>query len=158
MRVLHVTGDLLDTPHQYIAHGCNTQGRMASGVALQIATRYPEALMVYLEKYHNTGLHLGDVVAVKPLRSAEDRTIFNCITQEKSMTDHGPGFYADYGALARCVAYIDNFVKERSGMAPVAFPRICCGEAGGDWEIVERILETSKHFIPVVYTLPQTTL
>ena len=39
----YAKGDLFDTDHQIIAHGCNCRGGYGAGIAGQMAKKYPKA-------------------------------------------------------------------------------------------------------------------
>ena len=73
----------------------------------------------------------------------------NCITQNKFGTDQR---YANYGAIQECIKRINLYFKGAGFVQKVAFPMIGAGLAGGDWQIIERIIErNSKNFQPIVY-------
>ena len=62
MKIEYRKGDLLKTEIPYIAHGCNAQGVMGSGVAKVIREKWPLAFQVYWEDYieaSNSGSGLG---------------------------------------------------------------------------------------------------
>jgi O-acetyl-ADP-ribose deacetylase (regulator of RNase III) len=70
---------------------------------------------------------------------------------------YGPSLFPriQYSALEACLSQIAARARETS--ASVHMPRIGCGEAGGDWNIVSEIIDEtlSRESIPVtVYDLP----
>lgn len=158
MNIDYRIGDMFKGGHKYIAHGCNAQGVMGSGVARIVNDNYHYAYLTYRGKYDRVGLKLGEVVVAKPeVRQCMSDpflpTIFNCITQDHYGTDQR---YANYGAIQACIKWIDRYMWVEKGPVgspiEVAFPMIGAGLAGGDWGIISQIIEReAKHFIPVVY-------
>ena len=85
------------------------------------------------------------------------RTVGNMITQNQWHPSYGVN--ADYDAIRSCFKEVDKRVVDlhygtvreppRIGMV-----KIGAGLAGGDWSIIEKIIEEeSNHFVPVVYVL-----
>lgn len=152
MNIDYRIGDMFKGGHLYIAHGCNAQGVMGSGVAYLVHRDYNYAFSAYKRKYDTEGLQLGEVVAADSALLGEP-TIFNCITQDHFGTDQR---YANYGAIQKCIQRIDAYMETRRVSHwvshEVAFPMIGAGLAGGDWQIIERIIErNAKNFQPIVY-------
>lgn len=149
MKIDYRIGDMFKGGHEYIAHGCNAQGVMGSGVAKIVKEDYPLAFVVYHNVYMARGLNLGDVI---PVQVEDELTIFNCITQNRYGTDQR---YANYGAIQKCISGINAYMVNKCGLfaePEVAFPMIGAGLAGGDWGIISRIIEdNSCYFQPVVY-------
>lgn len=110
------------------AHGCNTRGAMASGVAAVVAKNYP-FLQREDKKLSRDGLvTLGSFIrhlnrgSVIPDRSF----IYNFYTQ----MNPGPGSLS-YSAITRCFHdYFNSRLQERDD-AKLIIPEIGCGLAGG---------------------------
>lgn len=146
--IRYVKGDLLNSNLKVIAHGCNCQGVMGSGIARQIRDRWPNVYEVYNLKYQAMGLELGTIL---PVQTPDGRVVVNCMTQKNFGGDGR--LYVDYDAIAKCISAIDASV-ENWDVSEVGFPMIGAGLAGGDWSLIETIIETNaKKFIPVVYVL-----
>lgn len=159
MKILYKTGDALAGPEPALAHGCNAQGVMGSGIAKAIREKYPAAWRAYRTFHHLNGLPLGVVIP----SNNSPHLVLNCVTQEF----YGPGdkVYLDYDALRKAMAGIDRLAKASHSGKPndaflkrldaVAMPLIGAGLAGGDWDRIEAIVEeVSENFQPVVYRLP----
>lgn len=132
----YIKGSILDAPQKYIAHGCNAQNRMGSGVAKVLFDVYPEVK----ERYHNfcsfmvnQGYRSQLIGSGDPV-DCGDRTVYNLITQEYFGYDRK--LYVSYDAIFKSF----EFMKV-SGVREVAIPKIGCGLAGGNWEIVSRIID-----------------
>lgn len=126
-------GDLFKTDCDIIAHGCNCRGVMGSGVAKLVRDKYPPAYNAYMEQHEGDGLKLGDVQFI-PQR--DDKWIANCMTQNYFMPRHV--CHADYNAIRECMVKLKEFSKP--GLWSIAIPKIGAGLAGGDWKIIETIL------------------
>ena len=143
MKIEYRYGDVLTTDSLYIAHCCNAQGKMNSGVAKAIRDKYPKAFTVYKERYDTTGLHLGQVIGA----DCGDHVILNIIGQEYYGYDGRR--YVDYPAIRKALHSINKNINES-----VSFPRLGCDRAGGDWTIMSQIIEEeSTNFQPIVYFL-----
>jgi O-acetyl-ADP-ribose deacetylase (regulator of RNase III) len=130
-----VTGDILDETHGLIVHGCNAQGKFASGLAAQIALRYPQAFFDYMRHYKSKKLRLGDVIETKV---GENHYILSTITQR--FYGRVPGaVYVDYDAVIDVFEKV-NILALKTHL-PVKFPRIGCGLAKGNWKTIEEIIQ-----------------
>lgn len=155
MKIEYITGDLMSAPEPFIAHGCNAQGVMGSGVAKLIRDKYPEAYTEYRAEYDRKGLAVGETVWV----NCGQHTVINAITQEFYGRDPDV-VYVDYDGLATAMGMIDlvavvlNASLEPGHTTRVAMPLIGAGLANGSWTKIAEIIENeSKYFQPVVYLL-----
>jgi len=148
--IIYKVGNLLDAEEHIIAHGVNASGGYASGVARQIAIKYPKAKQEYLHKFRTEGWVLGDIQAV----ICDGRIVVNCCTQQnygRELT-----IYCDYNAIQQCVEKLLLACK-KNGLS-LAIPKIGAGLANGCWihisEDIERLSE--KYGIDVnVYILSE---
>ena len=116
-----------------IAHGCNCFCVMNGGFAKQIKDNFLSAWSAdqKTEKgdYNKLGNYsFGVYNKVK---------IYNCYTQYNYGTDK---VRLDYEALTLCLRKI-NFDNYTSSKITIGLPKIGCGLAGGDWNIVKKIIE-----------------
>jgi O-acetyl-ADP-ribose deacetylase (regulator of RNase III) len=146
--ITYVKGDLLGATQRVLVHGTNNKGVMGSGVARQIRARWPNVYEVYELKHKVFGLELGSIV---PVATLDGRIIVNAITQDGFGRDGK--VYVDYGAIERCFETINDRVDSWE-VTEVALPRIGAGLGGGDWSVIESIINrTAKNYTPVVYDL-----
>jgi O-acetyl-ADP-ribose deacetylase (regulator of RNase III) len=147
MKIQYERGDVLASEFKYVAHGCNTSGVMGAGIALQIKKKYPLAYEVYRQEHENSGLSLGQASFVN---INEKRTIINVITQNLwPINSIETSRNVSYDAIAQGMTYIDKVLEEGGTFA---MPQVGAGLGGGDWDIIEKIIETScKHVTPVVF-------
>ena len=147
MEIIYKKGNLVEATEHAIAHGCNAQGVMRSGVAKAIRETFPLAYDAYngLYKLNNNSLTLGTSIGAQ----AKGKLIINCITQEFYGRDGRQ--YVDYNAIRSCMKDLNALGPERK-VESVALPKIGSGLGGGDWDIIAKIIE--EEFVdiqPVVY-------
>lgn len=137
--IKYAKGDVLKSGADIIAHGCNCIGGFGSGVAGQIAKQFPIAKDSYLYKYEEQGWQLGDVqfVVIENTSLWSSRYIANCATQKEYYPRDK--VHADYEAIRVAMQKVKEFAKMHD--LTVAIPKIGAGLAGGDWKIIEQILE-----------------
>ena len=147
MKIRYVKGDLLEAPEQIILQACNSLGVMGAGVAKLIREKWPKAYQDYRDSYDSYGLPLGSIVSSK---QPDGKIILNAITQD---TIGRTGVHVSYWAIANVMYQLDQNVTVQK-VGSVAMPAIGSGLAGGDWPVIEAIIEnTAKNFQPVVYHL-----
>lgn len=137
--IKRVKGDLFDYFERgecdTVAHCCNCQGVMGSGIALTVRNKYNCAYKAYKDHESRNGLKLGTI-------SSEfvgtDKLIINLHAQGNYGYD---GFrYVNYEAL------YDSLFKAcremiAAGHKIIGVPyKMACDRAGGDWRIVEAML------------------
>lgn len=156
MKIEYIKGDLFSTNVKTILHGCNAQGVMGSGVAKIIREKYPKAYERYRKEYERyNSLAMGQVIAVPCGDRQTDpdnfKIIVNAITQEYFGPDGKR--YVSYDAVSECLEKVNRF-SEVYGITEVAMPQIGAGLGGGDWNVIEAIIESElKTVKPYVYVL-----
>jgi O-acetyl-ADP-ribose deacetylase (regulator of RNase III) len=144
----YVVGDLLGAPQKVIIHGCNAQGVMGSGVAVQIRNKWPNVYKLYELEHKTFGLKLGTII---PVETPDGKIIVNCITQD-NFGRSGERF-VDYDAIKNCFDQLNDKVDAWE-VTEIAMPRIGAGLGGGDWPTIEDIIvKSAKNFIQVVYDI-----
>ena|SRR5271157_1784880 len=133
-------GNILDVTDGIIMHGCNAQGVMGSGIALQIKNKYPECFKTYtkaLISFARVGINpMGMII---PYYVTPKLAIFNAITQE--------GFgradkrYVSYDAVLKVFEQAVNLARQQH--MHVHYPQIGAGLGRGDWSIISDIIETA---------------
>lgn len=130
-------GNLLESDCYYIAHGCNCQGVMNSGIAQAIRKKYPQTFTVYkifLIKYKDVAL--GKFVS----SFEDDRIVYNALTQEFYGRDGKQ--YASYDAIEESLSRIAvSIVSHETDHPPIlGIPWIGCGLGGAKKDKVLEIL------------------
>lgn len=130
----YIKGDLFRAEADILAHGVNCSGGYGSGVAAGMAYNHRKARDQYFSKFNSEeGWELGDAQFV----FSGTKIIANCATQQ----DYMPRgiCHADYPAIKKCMEQVRDFAKPNN--LTIAIPKIGAGLAGGDWNIIEGILE-----------------
>jgi len=131
--VKYVHGDLLalDQDFDAIVHGCNCHQRMGAGIAVAIKKKYPEAWEIDRDCKLTPKKRLG---TIKYTTVQHEPVVINAYTQFNYGTNT---MNADYKAIRSCMKEIKKeFTGQRIGL-----PQIGAGLAGGDWNIIENIIE-----------------
>lgn len=136
--IKYIEGDVLELCKTgIIVHGCNAQGVMGSGIAAQIKAKHPGAFKLYA----SSPMSMGDisVYAVN-----DGKFIVNAITQEYT----GYGKQVSYDAVDLAFKRINDYHKNtkeffNGGDLPICFPKIGAGLGGGNWEIIEKIIDVN---------------
>lgn len=137
-----------------VGHCVNTHGVMGSGIASKLKTKYPVLFDRY--KRHCNGIQrrsdlLGSnyctTVHRDGMREQDDEFCTNkdnwsgYIINMFAQLDFGTKTrQVNYGALASCLS---DFAESRYAQGKrIGFPHgVCCGLAGGNWDIVLEMIE-----------------
>ncbi len=130
----YTDGSLFDSPDQVLGHSVNCQGAFGKGIAKQIGERYPEVKKAYLKKYHSSGWQLGDIQYVN---TECGKIVTNLATQSNYGNNNIQ--HVNYKALELCIDQLLSYCKENK--YAVSIPKISSGLAGGEWEVIEKIIE-----------------
>jgi O-acetyl-ADP-ribose deacetylase (regulator of RNase III) len=150
--IRYVDGDLLrlaDEGHfDVIAHGCNCFCTMGAGIAPQIKAKYPEA---YEADCKTTS---GDINKLGTITHTENTTpiVVNIYSQYDTKGRREGKIDLDYEALRSGIrAMKEKFSGKRFGIN-----RIGSGLAGGDWSIIEKIIEEEMRgeYVTIVNYVP----
>jgi O-acetyl-ADP-ribose deacetylase (regulator of RNase III) len=151
-----LTGDLLEAFRELnidvIAHCCNCQGVMGSGIALQIKEQFPEAFAAYsnaMKLMHGERWSLG-TISMAQIPSASGKIVVNLHAQYHYGTGER---HLDYEALYVSLEKTRNMMLD-SGLTTIGVPMLMgCDRAGGAWPIVEAMLKEvfNPYGIDVLY-------
>jgi O-acetyl-ADP-ribose deacetylase (regulator of RNase III) len=138
-----------------IAHVVNNRGGWGKGFALSLSQHYTLAEAFYRDwfrkgRYDAVPFALGQVQLCQLSRRV---AVANMLAQDgyQSRVNSRP---LNYDALARCLKTVSNWATDHR--ATIHMPRIGSGLAGGDWTVIESLLENHLAQNEVyVYTLPR---
>ena len=133
-------GNLLSSNCEVICHQTNCMGVMGSGIAKAIRSTYPEAYRALRDRFERGDALIGEVDFVPTIRDGFLRCVVNCYG-EKDYLPRGV-VHTNYDALQSC---FNKIKAEFSGKNyTIGFPyRIGCGLAGGDWDIVFKMINNT---------------
>ncbi len=132
--IKYIKGDLFSSNIKIKVHGCNNQGVMGSGVAAIVRRDYPEAYKAYVERHKFEHWQLGEIQAIETNGSI----IVNAITQNLFGRDNKR--YVSYDAIVVCM---EKLIKMFPNETAIAMPAIGAGLGGGDWRIIEKIIDST---------------
>lgn len=125
--------DITTVTSGIIIHQVNCKRTMGSGVALAIRRKWPKVYKAYI-KYSEVKLGMVQVVKIK-----ENLYVINLFGQEGYGRDRR---YTDYSALQTCLKKVRDWKTKNHPNLKIYIPyKIGCGNAGGDWDIVSKIIE-----------------
>jgi len=131
-----IKGDLLDLAEEglfdVIMHGCNCLCNMGSGIAKTIKDKYPQAYRADCETIKGDKNKLGDY-SYSIIGKDKQVILVNAYTQYSYSRDKVD---VDYEAVE---SVFKKIKKDFSGKR-IGYPLIGAGVAGGDWNIIETII------------------
>lgn len=132
-----------------IAHQCNCFCNMGRGIAPLIAKAFPEAREV------DNCTAVGDKEKLGSLTMGYNREheifIFNLYGQYGHWKKEDGSINTDYDALRRSLTEMAKWLDEED---TIGLPKLGCGLGGGEWNIVEKIIEETLSGLNVtVYEL-----
>lgn len=145
MPITITKGNLLEQNLFLCGHVTNCMGVFGSGVALQVKQKYPKAYDDYIEFAQKTPAQqrLGQVNF-----SAQQNKGIMYIANMHAQFNYGYGQrHLNYESFYKCLEQIRDFCAKSSGVSGlrqygIGFPyRIGSDRAGGDWEIVSKMIE-----------------
>lgn len=128
--LVYKRGDILNATENIICHQVNEEGYMGGGLALQVATQYPQVEKEYKDfcKKYN-GLLYGQYQVCK---IGNRKYIANCFTQRNFVTNLEDIKKVFRGLLESC---------KLNGFSICVPFKYGCGIANGNWDEVSKIFE-----------------
>jgi len=121
-----------------IAHGVNCQGVMGSGIAVQIRNEWMDVYYKYRDFYMREGSYPEDLLGkCNKVITYDDKIVYNLFTQ---LTFGKFGRHVSYEALFKAFS---EMLADPELPVIIGIPRIGCGLAGGDWDVVSRLIEAA---------------
>lgn len=146
--VIEKNGDILSpnkTGHDVvICHQVNCLGVMGAGLAKQMREKFPLMYLEYKRLCNSTAdkrMLLGQVLSTSVVYNGYEYTIANLFGQEQIGTRKR---YTDYDALRKALQTVRSIASPLPARPAwrVRIPyKMGCGLAGGDWNIVRRIIQ-----------------
>lgn len=148
--IQYVQGDLLASDCGVLVHCCNCFCTFGSGIAKQIREQYPQAWLLDESTQRGDRRKLGTIRVVRD----RDKIIVNLYGQYEYGRDK---VHVDYTALARGLCELKTWALQQGEWPKIGMPRIGCGLAGGDWQLVSRILDVvfGEHVVHVYDFTPE---
>ena len=139
----YIKGNLVESDCDVIIHGCNCFNNMGAGIAKAIKETYRDAYETDLATVYGDKNKLGTFTYAKMKNKFfPDKDIFviNAYTQYTYGRKDGE-IYANYDAIRSVMIRINDFFQDtHDTQFKIGMPRIGCGLARGDWNIVSGII------------------
>lgn len=161
MSVYFKSGDLLKSDCDFICHQVNCQGRMASGIAKQIRTKWPIVYKMYMDMAKEIEIGFGDIqlsweymlggIQGVPINDDKTRFVINMFAQKNYGYDGKR--YTSYDAFWNCLHEIKETTPKGS---TIGFPdHIGCGLGGANWEVIYTMIEEvlGENYTVYIYSL-----
>lgn len=136
--IKEVSGDILLTSAQAIAHGVAPNDHFDSGLALSLREEFPSMVKDFR---HYCKLHNPEPGAAWIWGSAEGVKIINLLTQEPAIGNGHPG-EATLQNVGHALKALAKLV-EKENLTSLAIPKLATGVGKLQWEDVKQLLE--KH-------------
>lgn len=146
--IKYVKGDVTlpivkEGENSIICHCCNCQGAWGKGVVVPIGKRYPAAKEAYFKAIKEIPLdeRLGEIITVKVTDNILVSNMFGQFDYRKRYEDD-KDLFLNYEALGKCFEKLKDQIlaKRHIKNYTIHMPRIGCGLAGGDWNVVEKLI------------------
>lgn len=132
-KLKYIKGDLVrdaERDFDVIGHGCNCWCTMGKGIALDVKNKYPGAF----DADRATALGAKEKLGRCSVWSNDNITILNMYTQWHYT---GSSVKADYDAIRECMRRVKEYYPRKK----IGLPLIGAGLAGGDWNVISKIIE-----------------
>ena len=127
----------------HIAHCCNCFNTMGGGIAKEIAQRLPEAQKVDSATVSGDSNKLGKLTFAMASIARPTDCVFNLYGQFGYGTEKRQVRYNDLKSALQIARLIIQSLGTEDRTPVLGLPKLGCGLAGGDWEVVERIIKTA---------------
>lgn len=149
--IREVSGDILLSQADAIAHGVAPNDHFSQGLALSLRKRFPQMYKDFRHGMHVKHTKEGGIIAW----SGDDAPrIVHLLTQEHAKGDHGHPGKAKTSYVNKALRQLREWADEE-GVKSVALPRLATGVGGLSWKDVKPLVEQhlgDAGFDVVVYT------
>ncbi len=150
----HVTGDILLSRAQALAHGVAPNDHFDTGLALSLRQDWPALHKDFRHYLHTAHPKPGGLWV---WRGTDGRRLINLFTQEPAPSEHAHPGKASYHNVTLCLRELHKLVVSES-IPSLALPRLATGVGGLDWDQVEPLIVQhlgSLHIPVYLYTTYQ---
>lgn len=148
----HVSGDILLTRAQAMAHGISPDDHFDAGLALSIRQDWPAMQKDFRHFLHTSHPKPGGLWV---WTGTDGRRIVSLFTQEPGGPGHGRPGRATCQNVNHCLRELCKFI-ENEHIRSLAVPRIATGIGGLSWEQVEPLIMTHLGSLPIPVYLYST--
>jgi len=137
--MMEIVKNILKVKKGLICHQVNCKGIMGGGLALSIKKKWSHVYNLYMQSHKDGKLKLGFTQIISVNRNGVNVHDWLYVANMCGQNMYGRGYrYTDYDALRTCF----KGVADLDYIYPIYVPyKMGCGLAGGDWNIVKKIIE-----------------
>ena len=145
--ITKVSGDILLSDAQVIAHGVAPHDHFNQGLALALRERFPAMAKDFRHYCHQQNPKAGHAW----LWAGPEKVIVNLMTQEPAADNNAHPGKASEKNVGHALKEL-NKIAQKENLKSIALPKLATGVGGLDWSDVEPLIE--KHLgdlqIPVI--------
>lgn len=140
-----VSGDILLSKAQALAHGVSPNDNFGQGLALSLREQWPS---LYQDFRHYCKTQSPDPGGLWSWMGADGRRVINLFTQDppKGAGQH-PG-RASVKHVGHCLKALHK-LAETEGLTSIALPRLATGVGGLEWQLVHPLIEQHLGSLPI---------
>ncbi len=135
--ITKVSGDILLSDAQAIAHGVAPHDHFNQGLALALRERHPAMAKDFRHYCHQENPSAGHAW----LWAGPERVIINLMTQDPAPDNHAHPGKATAHNVTHALKELRRIIEEQ-GITSVALPRLATGVGGLEWADVEPLIES----------------
>lgn len=135
--ITKVSGDILLSDAQAIAHGVAPHDHFNQGLALALRERHPAMAKDFRHYCHQENPSAGHAW----LWAGPERVIINLMTQDPAADNHAHPGKATAHNVTHALKELRRIIEEQ-GITSVALPRLATGVGGLEWADVEPLIES----------------
>ena len=154
--ITYQKGDLLITNDEYILHGVNCRGVMNAGVAKAIREKWPVVYCKYKELLKQFEIdRMRDELHISHVSHLLTRFQIVEINDPRNRPTHVINLFtqSNYGRNGKFVSYdaLDEGLEDlavelrKRKVKSISIPKIGAGFGGGNWKIIEQIIDQRLH-------------
>lgn len=143
----------LDGKFDVIIHGCNCFNTMGAGIAKEIKSKFPEAYQIDCKTIKGDMSKLGNITYAdikrpnkykinikisekKEINVGEGYNQLSIVNGYTQFSYYGKKCLVDYDAVRKVFKKVKKLFADKR----IGYPKIGAGLAGGDWSIIEKII------------------
>ncbi len=131
-----VTGDILLTKAQIIAHGVAPGDHFNQGLALALRERFPNMAKDFRHYCHQSSPESGEAW----FWASPEKLIINLMTQQKAENENAHPGKATLSNVDHALKAARKII-EKEGLASIALPRLATGVGGLAWDDVKALIK-----------------
>lgn len=143
--VKQLTGDILLSDAQALAHGIAPNDHFDSGLALSLRQDWPALHKDFRHYLHTAHPKPGGLWV---WARADGKRVISLFTQEPAPSEHARPGKATYHNVNHCLRELHKLI-EKEKLTSLALPRLATGVGGLEWDQVEPLIQQHLGSLPI---------